>query len=62
MLGIGCVFPLILFFMRLFVKEPEEFARNSMRHTRTPYLLVLRFYGFRLLIVSLIWFIYDVCL
>lgn len=61
MLGIGCVFPLILFVMRLFVKENQEFTTNSMRNVRTPYWLVLRFYGFRLFIVSLIWFIYDVC-
>ncbi len=32
-----------------------------MKNVRTPYLLVLRFYGFRLLVVGLIWFIYDVC-
>ena len=59
-LGIGCVFPLILLVMRLKLKEPEEFSKNSMKHTRTPYLLVLRCYGWRLLAVSLIWFIYDV--
>ncbi|KAI1132899.1 putative MFS phospholipid transporter [Nemania abortiva] len=58
-LGIGVVFPLILFVLRLKLKEPEEFSRNSMKNTRTPYSLVLKFYGFRLLIVSLIWFIYD---
>ncbi|OAA68033.1 major facilitator superfamily transporter phospholipid transporter [Niveomyces insectorum RCEF 264] len=58
-LGIGCVFPLVLFVMRLFVREPEEFQRNSMRHARTPYWLVLKFYGPRLVVVSLIWFIYD---
>ncbi|KAI0483552.1 putative MFS phospholipid transporter [Xylaria cf. heliscus] len=58
-LGIGVVFPLILFVLRLKLKEPEEFSRNSMKNTRTPYRLVFKFYGFRLLIVSLIWFIYD---
>ncbi|KAI2628865.1 MFS general substrate transporter [Hypoxylon sp. NC1633] len=58
-LGIGVVFPLVLFFLRLRLKEPEEFSRNSMKHAKTPYLLALRYYGFRLLIVSLIWFIYD---
>ncbi|KAI8950352.1 putative MFS phospholipid transporter [Xylaria longipes] len=58
-LGIGVVFPLILFVLRLKLKEPEEFSRNSMKNARTPYGLVLKFYGFRLLIVSLIWFIYD---
>ncbi|KAI0408382.1 MFS general substrate transporter [Xylaria palmicola] len=58
-LGIGIVFPLILFVLRLKLKEPEEFSRNSMKNARTPYKLVLKFYGFRLFIVSLIWFIYD---
>ncbi|KAL1840827.1 hypothetical protein VTK73DRAFT_3663 [Phialemonium thermophilum] len=58
-LGIGVVFPLILFVLRLRLKEPEEFKRNSMRYAKTPYSLVLKFYGFRLFIVSLIWFIYD---
>ncbi|PSS03475.1 major facilitator superfamily domain-containing protein [Coniella lustricola] len=58
-LGIGVVFPLVLFFLRLRIREPEEFSRNSMAHVRTPWLLALRFYGPRLLVVSIIWFIYD---
>ena len=58
-LGVGIVFPLILFVLRLRLKEPEEFSKESMRH-KTPYLLVLKFYGFRLFCVSLIWFLYDV--
>ncbi|WYZ42537.1 hypothetical protein EsH8_VI_000236 [Colletotrichum jinshuiense] len=58
-LGIGIVFPMFLFVLRLFVKEPEEFARNSMRYAKTPYMLSLKFYGWRLFVVSLIWFIYD---
>jgi hypothetical protein len=31
-----------------------------MKYAPIPYWLVLRFYGFRLLMVSLVWFIYDV--
>ncbi|KAI1341217.1 MFS general substrate transporter [Xylariaceae sp. FL0016] len=58
-LGIGCVFPLVLFVLRLRLKEPEEFSRNSMKHVKTPYALVLKYYWFRLFIVSLIWFVYD---
>ncbi|KAF2972800.1 hypothetical protein GQX73_g776 [Xylaria multiplex] len=58
-LGIGVVFPLLLLLLRFKLKEPEEFSRNSMKNARTPYLLVLKYYGFRLFIVSLIWFIYD---
>ncbi|PNY27566.1 metabolite transport protein [Tolypocladium capitatum] len=57
-LGIGIVFPLLLFLIRLRLKEPEEFSKQSMRR-QTPYLLVLKFYGFRLFCVSLIWFLYD---
>lgn len=59
-MGIGVLFPLVLFVLRLYIKEPEEFQRNSMRHAKTPYWLSLRFYGWRLFCVSLIWFIYDV--
>ncbi|KAH8666763.1 major facilitator superfamily domain-containing protein [Xylariales sp. PMI_506] len=58
-LGIGVVFPLILFVMRLRLKEPEEYSRNSMKHVKIPYKLTLKFYGFRLFIVSFIWFLYD---
>lgn len=58
-LGIGVVFPLVLFVLRMRIREPEEFSRNSMAHVRVPYGLVIRFYGLRLLAVSAIWFIYD---
>ena len=58
-LGIGVVFPLVLLVMRFRLKEPVEFSKHSFRHAKTPYRLVLKFYGWRLLIVSLIWFIYD---
>ena len=59
MLGLGVIPPLSLIYLRLKLNEPEEFKRQSMRHVRTPWLLVVRFYWFRLLIVSAIWFIYD---
>ncbi|KAJ3386638.1 hypothetical protein HDU84_001387 [Entophlyctis sp. JEL0112] len=58
-LGIGVLFPLILFYLRLSMKEPKEYELNSMKNVQTPYLLALRFYGFRLFIISLIWFMYD---
>jgi MFS family permease len=59
-LGIGIIPPVSLFLLRLKLQEPEEFKRESMKNVKIPYLLVLKFYGFRLSIVSLIWFIYDV--
>ncbi|PCD27555.1 hypothetical protein FGRA07_02694 [Fusarium graminearum] len=57
-LGIGVVFPLVLFVLRLRLKEPEEFAKQSMRR-QTPYWLVLKYYWFRLFCVSLVWFLYN---
>ncbi|KAG8532887.1 uncharacterized protein KY384_002765 [Bacidia gigantensis] len=58
-LGLGVIPPLSLLYLRLKLNEPEEFNRESMKNTRTPWLLVLKFYWFRLAVVSLIWFIYD---
>lgn len=58
-LGIGVVFPLVLLVLRMRLKEPEEFSRNSMAHVKIPYMLVARYYGLRLLVVAAIWFIYD---
>ncbi|ATY60386.1 MFS phospholipid transporter Git1 [Cordyceps militaris] len=57
-LGVGVIFPLVLLYLRFKLEEPEDFKENSMRH-HTPYLLVFKFYGFRLFCVSLIWFLYN---
>lgn len=59
-LGLGAIPPLSLFFFRLRLQEPEEFKRESMRHVTIPYKYVIKYYGPRLFIVSLIWFLYDV--
>ncbi|TAQ83033.1 hypothetical protein B7494_g8643 [Chlorociboria aeruginascens] len=58
-LGLGVVPPLLLLYLRIKLKEPEEFTRESMKNVRIPYLLCLRYYGPRLFVVSLIWFMYD---
>jgi hypothetical protein len=58
-LGIGVLPPLSLLYLRIKLQEPEAFKRESMANTRTPWLLVLKFYWYRLTVVSLIWFIYD---
>ncbi|QUC21802.1 uncharacterized protein UV8b_06043 [Ustilaginoidea virens] len=57
-LGIGVAFPLVLLVLRFRLKEPEEFSREAMRK-KTPYWLVLKFYWFRLLCVSMVWFLYN---
>lgn len=58
-LGLGVVPPLLLLYLRIKLKEPEEFKRESMKRVKTPYWLVIKYYWFRLGVVSLIWFIYD---
>ncbi|KAI4851643.1 MFS phospholipid transporter Git1 [Aureobasidium sp. EXF-8845] len=59
MLGIGVIPPLSLFYMRYKLQEPEAYKRNTMAKCKTPWMLILKKYWFRLLIVSTIWFIYD---
>ena len=56
-LGLGILPPLSLLWLRIKLQEPEEYHRNKMNHY--PYWLILKFYWFRLIVVSLIWFIYD---
>ncbi|KAL9054604.1 MAG: hypothetical protein Q9162_004067 [Coniocarpon cinnabarinum] len=58
-LGLGVVPPLSLIWMRFKLQEPEAFQREKMGKNRTPWLLVLKMYGFRMFVVSAIWFIYD---
>ncbi|PGH35558.1 hypothetical protein GX50_01539 [[Emmonsia] crescens] len=57
MLGLGVIPPLSLFYLRLKLQEPEEF--NQERMYKYPVWLIIKFYWWRLSLVSLIWFIYD---
>lgn len=59
-LGLGVIPPITLLLIRLKLQEPEEFKRESMKHVKIPYLLVIKYYWMRLFIVGLIWFLYDV--
>ena len=43
------------------VSEPEPFKHEAMTFKNTPWLLVVRFYWWRLFLVSAIWFMYDFC-
>jgi MFS family permease len=58
-LGLGVIPPLLLLYLRIQLQEPEEFKRESMKYAKIPYWLVIKFYGPRLFVVSLIWFLYD---
>lgn len=56
-LGLGVIPPLQLLYLRIKLQEHEEYRRNKMNHY--PYWLIIKFYWWRLIIVSLIWFMYD---
>ncbi|KAI9780381.1 MAG: hypothetical protein M1835_004511 [Candelina submexicana] len=58
-LGLGVIPPLSLFYLRLKLAEPEQYNRESMKNAKVPYILIVKYYWWRLLIVSAIWFIYD---
>ena len=42
-LGLGVIPPLSLIYLRLKLQEPEEFNRETMKNTRTPWLLVVKY-------------------
>lgn len=56
-LGLGVIPPLSLLWLRIKLREPEQYNRQKMN--KYPLLLIIRFYWWRLAVVSLIWFIYD---
>ncbi|KAK9477995.1 major facilitator superfamily domain-containing protein [Lipomyces japonicus] len=59
-LALGAIPPMSIFYLRLKLQEPEQFTKNTIRRAETvPYWLIIKFYWFRLTVVSLIWFIYD---
>ncbi|EDK45939.1 conserved hypothetical protein [Lodderomyces elongisporus NRRL YB-4239] len=61
-IGLGAVIPFSLFFMRLKIKDSASFSKLHMKQVRYrdyPWWLIVKFYWFRLTIVSLIWFIYN---
>jgi MFS family permease len=58
-LGLGVVPAVAVFFWRLRMEEPNRYHRDSMKHVRIPYGLVIKRYWRGLLGISLAWFIYD---
>ncbi|GAB7349273.1 hypothetical protein MBLNU459_g8420t2 [Dothideomycetes sp. NU459] len=58
-LGLGVIPPLSLLYLRLKLTEPEAYKRETMAKAKTPWILVIKYYWFRLAVVALIWFIYD---
>ncbi|EPY53136.1 glycerophosphodiester transporter [Schizosaccharomyces cryophilus OY26] len=58
-IGLGCVIPLVLLILRLPMKENGIYLKSRIPYSKIPWSVVLRLYGIRFLVISLVWFIYD---
>ncbi|KAF3991943.1 hypothetical protein FT663_02502 [Candidozyma haemuli var. vulneris] len=59
-LGLGAIPPFALFFMRRKMKPSASYEKTNMKSAKKfPWWLVIKFYWFRLAIVSIVWFIYN---
>ncbi|KAF5316441.1 hypothetical protein D9619_006915 [Psilocybe cf. subviscida] len=58
-LGLGVVPAAFVFLWRLNMEEPIRYKKDSMKHAKIPYVLVLKRYGGRLAAISAVWFLYD---
>ncbi|KAF9261624.1 putative metabolite transporter [Marasmius fiardii PR-910] len=58
-LGLGAVPALLVLLWRIGMQEPERYKRDSMKHAKIPYRLVLKRYGVSLAAISFTWFLYD---
>jgi len=58
-LGLGVVPSAAVLLWRVNMKEPERFKKDSMKHVKIPYKLVLKRYGVSLAAISFTWFLYD---
>ncbi|RXW25591.1 hypothetical protein EST38_g212 [Candolleomyces aberdarensis] len=58
-LGLGVIPAAAVFLWRLRMEEPARYRKDSMKHARIPYLLILRRYWVSLAAVSFVWFLYD---
>ncbi|KAK0278641.1 glycerophosphoinositol permease [Friedmanniomyces endolithicus] len=58
-LGIGIIPPCTILYLRLKLSEPESFRRGTMANTKTPWWLCIKYYWFRLAVISMIWLLYN---
>lgn len=59
-LGLGVIPPFALYFMRRKMENSESYEKTNMKSVKKfPWWLVIKFYWFRLTVVSIVWFIYD---
>jgi MFS family permease len=59
-LGLGVVPALAVFIWRLSMEEPARYKKDSMKHAKIPYWLILKRYGGSLAAISATWFLYDI--
>ena len=57
--GIGAIIPFCFFIARFRMTESEYFEKNRFKTKKIPYLLVYKFYWFRILCFGLVWVFYD---
>ena len=58
-LGLGAIPPIALFFLRLKMVDLKVFKKYNMKHAKYPVWLCLKFYWYRLAVISALWFIYN---
>ncbi|WFD20541.1 hypothetical protein MCAP1_002788 [Malassezia caprae] len=58
-MGLGVVPCLFVLPFRFLIKQPQLYSKNMIPAFKIPYRLVLKKYWFRLLCISVVWFIYD---
>lgn len=59
-LGLGVVPAAAVFIWRLNMDEPPIYKKNSMKHAKIPYMLVIRRYWVRLTALAIIWCVVSV--
>ncbi|KAL3231141.1 hypothetical protein RNJ44_00780 [Nakaseomyces bracarensis] len=57
-IGLGAIPPCSLFILRLYYREGKKF-RESRFNKNVPVWRIIKFYWFRVFIISAIWFLYD---
>jgi len=58
-LGLGIVPALAVLLWRFNMEEPNRYKKDSMKHAKIPYILILKRYGVELAALSFTWFLYD---
>lgn len=58
-IGLGVVPCLVVLPFRLLMEQTKIFTKGAIRFNKIPYRLIIKRYWFRLVVISLVWFIYD---